>query len=49
MKTRTLIDVDEIEGIELECHGCKAKVLHSLKTTGEKIAHKCPNPNCTAP
>ena len=47
MKTRTLVDIDEIEGIELECRGCKAKVLYSLKTTGEKIAQRCPNPKCT--
>jgi hypothetical protein len=49
-ETRTLIDLGDISGIELECHQCKTKVLYPLDGThGEKIARKCPNPSCPAP
>jgi hypothetical protein len=49
-ETRTLIELGDIEGIELECGACMTKVLYPLDGTGgEKMAERCPNPRCPAP
>jgi hypothetical protein len=49
-ETRTLIDLGDITGIELECHQCKTRVLYPLgETGGEKLAPECPNPSCKVP
>jgi Zn finger protein HypA/HybF involved in hydrogenase expression len=44
-ETRTLIDLSDITGIEIECRDCTAKVFYPRKNNHERIARQCPNCN----
>jgi hypothetical protein len=45
-ETRTLIQIGDIEGIELECPECRAKVFYPIEKNSERIGIRCPNCNC---
>lgn len=42
---RTLIQISDIPGIELECPDCKAKVFYPVEKNYERIGNLCPNCN----
>lgn len=44
-ETRTLIDLADIDGIEIECKECTAKIAYPVAKTYEKFSPKCPNCN----
>lgn len=45
METRTLLELKDITGFELECHECHAKVLYPIHGESRTNIHKCPNCN----
>jgi len=44
-ETRTLIELADISGIELECPKCGGKILYPLKEYAERLMSHCPNCN----
>lgn len=47
-ETRLLIEIPDVEGVELECPDCAAKILYPVeKYKDYQLAAQCPN--CRAP
>lgn len=44
-ETRTLIDLSDITGIEIECRECSAKVFYPRKNNHDRLIRQCPNCN----
>jgi Zn finger protein HypA/HybF involved in hydrogenase expression len=44
-ETRTLIDLSDITGIEIECRECSAKVFYPRKKNHDRLVRQCPNCN----
>ena len=44
-EVRTMIDLADIDGIEIECQECTAKIAYPIEKTHEKFSPKCPNCN----
>lgn len=44
-ETRSMVDVADISGIEVECRECNAKVFYPREKNQERINQRCPNCN----
>jgi uncharacterized paraquat-inducible protein A len=44
-ETRTVIEITDIAGIQIECRECKAMISYPIIKSHEKIASRCPNCN----
>ena len=44
-ETRTIIEIGDIVGIQIECRECKATISHPVAKNYDKISLKCPNCN----
>jgi hypothetical protein len=42
---RTVIDISDILGVEIECRKCKAKVFYPTEKSYERLLPQCPNCN----
>jgi hypothetical protein len=44
-ETRTMVDISDIIGVEIECQECMAKIAYPREKNQERIAQRCPNCN----
>ena len=42
---RTLLELADISGVEIECRECEAKIFYPRENNHERIASQCPNCN----
>lgn len=42
---RTMVDIGDILGVEVECRKCKAKVFYPTEKSYERLLSQCPNCN----
>jgi DNA-directed RNA polymerase subunit RPC12/RpoP len=42
---RTLVEIKDIVGIEIECRECKAKIFYPVEKNNERLHPQCPNCN----
>ncbi len=42
---RTVIDVGDIGGIEVECRECAARILYPVEKNNERLLQRCPKCN----
>jgi DNA-directed RNA polymerase subunit RPC12/RpoP len=44
-EVRTVVDIGDILGVEVECRNCKAKVSFPVEKSYERLLSQCPNCN----
>jgi predicted nucleic acid-binding Zn-ribbon protein len=44
-EVRTLVDIGDISGIEVECPQCSSKVFYPVAKGSERLLSQCPNCN----
>lgn len=46
-ETKTMIELSDVAGIEVECRECKAKIIYPIEKSHDRISQQCPNCNET--